>query len=160
MTSVFIGIGTNDGDRPANISRAVEALGASGGIRVLQIAPIMETQPAGGPPQGHFLNTVIEIETALPPLRLLERLQQLERQLGRSPSAVRWGPRVIDLDILFYKDQVVQELQLTIPHPLMHQRRFVLEPLAQLAPDVVHPVLRKTVTQLLEGLAGTAKGIS
>ena len=152
MAAVFIGVGTNEGDRAANISRAVHALGRMEGLRVIQMAPRYDTDPVGGPPQGTFLNTVVEVATTLPPHALLTRLKHLEQQLGRKPSAIRWGPRVIDLDILLYGEAIVQEPRLTIPHPLMHERRFVLEPLAQLAPTLVHPVIGKTIAELRDQL--------
>ncbi|HBH97611.1 MAG TPA: 2-amino-4-hydroxy-6-hydroxymethyldihydropteridine diphosphokinase, partial [Candidatus Omnitrophica bacterium] len=111
--------------------------------------------PPLGPPQRDYLNTVVEVETTLPPQELLECVKRLEQQLGRAPSSQRWGPRIIDVDILLYEDRIVEEERLTIPHPQLHQRRFVLEPLAQLAPDLVHPVLKRTVQELLEELTST-----
>ena len=151
MARVFLGLGSNQGDRLANLSRAVQRVGETAGIRVVQMATMYETRPMGGPPQEDFLNTVVEIETTLPPRELLSALKTVEVGLGRTPSRERWGPRVIDLDLLLYDDRVVQEPDLVIPHALMHERRFVLEPLAQLAPDLVHPVLRQTVSALLNG---------
>ncbi|MBI4353761.1 MAG: 2-amino-4-hydroxy-6-hydroxymethyldihydropteridine diphosphokinase [Candidatus Omnitrophica bacterium] len=150
MARVFLGLGTNDGDRLANISNAAQTLAVSGTIRLVQMATITETKPVGGPPQADFLNTVLEIDTSLAPQELLESLKQFERHLGRVPSSQRWGPRVIDLDILLYDDRIVTEPQLVIPHPQMHHRRFVLEPLAQLAPALVHPVLKRTIQELLD----------
>lgn len=152
---VFIGIGSNEGDRLALISQAVRALGAADGIRVVQMATISETEPLG-PPQGPYLNTVVELETALPPRELLAVLQTIERRLGRAPSAVRWAPRPIDLDLLLYQDQVIHDERLVIPHPRMHERRFVLEPLAQLAPDLRHPALGQTIAALLDRLPARA----
>lgn len=151
MARVFLGLGSNQGDRLANLSRAVQRLGETAGIRVMQMATMYETRPVGGPPQEDFLNTVVEIDTTLSPHELLSTVKALEVQLGRTSSRERWGPRVIDLDILLYDDRVVQEPDLVIPHALMHTRRFVLEPLAQLAPDLLHPVLRKRVAELLNG---------
>lgn len=149
MARVFIGIGSNTGDRLQHISDAVRTLGAVDGVRVVQMALIAETEPVGGPPQGPYLNTVAEIETALSPRQLLTVLQDIERRLGRQRTAQRWAPRPIDLDILLYDDRVSQEADLIIPHPRMHERRFVLEPLAQLAPNLVHPVLKRTIAELL-----------
>lgn len=149
MARVFLGVGTNEGDRLDNLSRAVHRLAASGAARLVRMATIAETKPIGGPPQADFLNTVLEIETVLSPHELLASLKGIEDDMGRSPSVERWGPRLIDLDILLYEDRVINEPQLVVPHPQMHTRRFVLEPLAQLAPEVVHPVLKRTIEELL-----------
>ena len=149
MAPVFIGIGSNEGDRLEQVSKAIQLLGAVHGVRVTQMATIIETEPVGGPPQGPYLNTVVELETALRPAELLKTLQGIERQLGRTPSSQRWAPRPIDLDILLYDDRVIHDPHLSIPHSRMHERRFVLEPLAQLAPDIVHPVLRQSIRELL-----------
>lgn len=149
MARVFIGIGSNEGDRLRHISDAARTLAAVGGVRVAQMAPIIETAPEGGPPQGPYLNTVVALETSLEPRDLLGILQDIERKLGRKPSSQRWAPRPIDLDLLLYDDRVIQDARLIVPHPRMHERRFVLEPLAQLAPDVLHPLLQQSVRQLL-----------
>jgi len=116
------------------------------------MATIAETDPAGGPPQGPYLNTVVEIETTLNPDALLKELQRIERLLGRQPSPQRWAPRPIDLDLLLYDDRVMEQPALVIPHPRLHERRFVLEPLIQLAPELMHPTLRKPMSALLERL--------
>ena len=157
MSRVFIGLGSNEGDRLAELSRAIEALAQTPGIRVAQLAPIYETEPIGGPPQSEFLNTVVELETELPPHELLAALKAIECRAGRRPSGERWGPRVLDLDILLYDDRILNSEALTIPHLRMHQRWFVLEPLAQLAPELRHPVLRQTIAELLEQLPRPAE---
>lgn len=149
MSRVFLGIGSNDGDRLDNISQAVWWLGSMAGIRVSQMATIYDTEPVGGPPQPEFLNTVIELETTLTSHQVLEAVKAVERKMGRLPGGARWGPRVIDLDLLLYDECVINEPHLVIPHPRMHERRFVLEPLAQLAPELVHPVLGCSVAELL-----------
>ena len=149
MSQVFIGIGSNEGDRLVHISDALQAFGAVQGIRVVQFAMIYETEPVGGPPQGPYLNTAAELQTTLTPRELLTTLQGIERRLGRTPSPQRWTPRPIDVDILLYNDQIVAEPDLVIPHPRMHERTFVLEPLAQLAPHLTHPVLHRTMGELL-----------
>lgn len=150
MSRVFIGLGSNEGDRLTQLSSAVQALGQLPGVRLVQMATISETAPLGGPPQGPYLNTVAEVETTLTPRELLNAFQAIERQLGRQPTSQRWAPRPIDLDILLYDDLVIHEPDLVIPHPRMHERRFVLEPLSQLAPDIVHSLLQKTAAALLE----------
>ncbi|OGX41468.1 MAG: 2-amino-4-hydroxy-6-hydroxymethyldihydropteridine diphosphokinase [Omnitrophica WOR_2 bacterium RIFCSPHIGHO2_02_FULL_68_15] len=152
MSRVFIGVGSNEGDRLALISQAVKLLGAVEGVQLTRLATIIETEPMGGPPQPPFLNTVVEVETARAPQELLAALQDIERRLGRVPSSIRWAPRPIDLDLLLYGDRVINEPGLTVPHPRMHERLFVLGPLAQLAPDLLHPVLHETVAGLAEAL--------
>lgn len=149
MSRAFIGIGSNQGDRLALISAAIQLLGLAPGCRVVQVATIIETEPVGGPPQGPFLNTVVELDTTLEPRPLLRQLQAIERQLGRVPSAQRWGPRPIDLDLLLHEDRLLNEPDLIVPHPRLHERRFVLEPLVQLAPDFVHPGLKRPIADLL-----------
>jgi len=128
-------------------------LGAIARVRIVQMAMIVETDPVGGPPQGPYLNTVVELKTTFAPKALLAALKDIERRLGRTPSPQRWAPRPIDLDILLYDDRVIQEPGLCIPHPRMHERAFVLEPLTQLAPDVLHPVLRQPIAALLARIA-------
>ncbi len=151
MSRVFVGIGSNEGDRLEHISRAIQLLGRTLGVQVSRMATIYDTEPLG-PPQPEYLNTVVELDTTLSPQQLLEALKLLERQLGRVPSTQHWSPRVIDLDILLYDDRILNEPALTIPHPRMHERRFVLEPLAQLAPHVAHPILKQTIAELLAAL--------
>ena len=152
MSRVFIGVGSNQGERLEHISKAIRALATTSGICLMQMATIIETEPVGGPPQGPYLNTVVELETAREPADLLSALQEIERRVGRKPSTQRWAPRPIDLDILLYDDGVIQEPTLSIPHPRMHERRFVLEPLSQLAPDIIHPVFHQSISALLDHL--------
>jgi 2-amino-4-hydroxy-6-hydroxymethyldihydropteridine diphosphokinase len=156
MSQVFIGIGSNEGDRLEQISRAVQALGTSPGIRLVQMATIVETEPMGGPSQSPYLNTVVELETTRAPSELLTALKDIERRLGRLPSVVRCSPRPIDLDVLLYDDQLIQQPNLIIPHPRMAERRFVLEPLAQLAPELIHPILKQPISQLLAHLLNSS----
>ncbi len=160
MARVFIGVGSNEGDRLWNISRAIQALSQTSGVGVANMATIIETKPEGGPVQGPYLNTVVEVETSLDPDSLLEILQNIERLLGRVPCAIRWSARPIDLDLLLYDDRVIQQPRLIVPHPRMHLRIFVLEPLAQLAPDFLHPVLRQPISALAEAVARVSDSCS
>ena len=148
VSSIYLGIGSNLGDRYANIRAAVELMGKIDGLKVKEISSLYETEPCGGPPQGKFLNGVVEVETQLSPRELLEKLKEIERRLGRVKTVAN-GPRTIDLDILLYQDLVVDEEDLKIPHPRVTQRRFALEPLAELNPDLIHPLSKKKVSQLL-----------
>ena len=147
MSITYLALGTNLGDRPHNLCRAILSLSPS--VRVLAESALYETPPWGVTDQPAFLNMVIKAETDLPPAALLERLRKLERDMGRQPT-VRYGPRLIDLDILFYDDKVIETPTLTIPHPRLHERSFVLVPLADLAPGLVHPLTGSTVREMLK----------
>ena len=146
----YVGLGANLGDREGTIRRAVKLLGAADGVEVLSVSTLRETEPWGPVEQPPYLNGAVELETALGPRALLELLLDVERRLGRVRTE-RWGPRTIDLDLLLHGDGVVEAPGLTLPHPRLHERRFALEPLAELAPDAVVPG-RGTVSALLAAL--------
>jgi len=150
MHIIYLALGTNLGDRFANLQAAIAALPPAVRVR----SPVYETLPWGLTSQPAFLNMVLKGETALAPVELLKHLKLLETELGRLPS-VRWGPRRIDMDILFYDQLILDTPELTIPHPRLHERAFVLVPLADLAPGLVHPVLGKPVSQLLAAVDTT-----
>lgn len=143
---VYLALGTNLGNRLENLQAAQQELADV--VRNLVCSPVYETPPWGVLDQPAFLNMVVTGEPGLNPMALLHFLKDLEKRLGRQPG-VRYGPRLIDLDILFYADWIIDEPGLTIPHPRLAERAFVLAPLADLAPDLVHPVLQQTVSQLL-----------
>ena len=147
--TAYVALGANLGDRQANIASAVAALDATPGVRVTRTSSLIENSAVGGPEGSPaFLNGVAEVETTLEPHALLSRLLEVERSLGRKRRE-KWAPRSIDLDLVLYGNHVIDGPDLKVPHPLMHQRRFVLEPLAEIAPDLVHPVLKRPVGSLL-----------
>lgn len=156
----FVALGSNLGDRLANFGKALAALEAIPGVTSLSEGPLLETEallpPGDSTPQPKYLNTVVRLETTLTPRQLFDALKAVEHQLGRTP-APKWSPRIIDLDLLLFGARVVHEPGLDVPHPELHKRRFVLEPLAALAPEVRHPVLGKTALELLGELNGNSR---
>jgi len=150
MSLAYIGIGSNLGNRQKNCLRAIELLKEKK-IIVTKRSSLYETEPWGIKDQPKFLNMVIEIETKLNPEELLVILKDLENEVGRKES-LKWGPRIIDLDILLVDNLVLNQDDLIIPHPLMHKRDFVLRPLAEIAPDVKHPLLKLSIDELMQKL--------
>jgi 2-amino-4-hydroxy-6-hydroxymethyldihydropteridine diphosphokinase len=154
--TTYIGLGSNLGDRRDYLDRAVRELGQRPGVRIIKLSSYHETAPVGGPPgQPDFLNAAAEVQTDLPPDALLRTLLDIEQGLGRVRSE-HHGPRTVDLDLLLYGDLALAEPDLTVPHPRMHERRFVLAPLAEIAPHAVHPVFHRTVAELLQDLNQTS----
>jgi 2-amino-4-hydroxy-6-hydroxymethyldihydropteridine diphosphokinase len=141
MHTAYIGVGSNLGEREATISNALELLAADPELEIEAVSAIRETDPVGVVDQPRFLNAAVRLATDLAPKPLLERLLAVEQQLGRVRSGERYGPRTIDLDLLLYGDEIVDEPGLRVPHPRLAERRFVLEPLAELDPGLVVPGL-------------------
>jgi 2-amino-4-hydroxy-6-hydroxymethyldihydropteridine diphosphokinase len=146
--TVYLSLGSNLGDRARNLQKALERLAAPD-LRIMRTSPIYETQPVEYTAQNWFLNLVAEAGTELFPMQLLSRIGRVERALGRVRTVPK-GPRTIDIDILLYGRTIVRSARLEIPHPRMAERRFVLAPLADLAPDLRHPINRKTVREMLD----------
>ena len=154
MHPAAIALGSNLGDRRATIAAALRAIEALPRTHITRVSDLFETDPVGPGAQGKYLNAAALLTTSLPPRELLDHLLAIERSLGRTRTPhEQWGPRTIDLDLLLYADLILNEPSLTLPHPRMHQRRFVLEPLAQIAPDLTHPILHKPISDLLLSLS-------
>ena len=149
--NVYVGLGSNEGDRERHLVTALEALSRIDAVAVLRCSSLFDSAPVG-PPQPRYLNAVVALDCELPPQRLLTILQRIEQDLGRRRKGTRWGPRTIDLDILVWEGEVIADANLQVPHLELHKRRFALEPLVELAPDLRHPVLGTSMKQLLARL--------
>lgn len=153
MTVVYVSLGSNLDDRVSYIQQAVKLLGESDDFKIVRTSTLYETEPWGLKEQNWFINAVIEAKTKLSATELLHHCQQVEQQLGRTRNGVpRWGERTIDVDILFYGKEIINLPELTVPHPRLQERAFVLVPLLELVPLLKHPVLNKSISELHEAL--------
>ena len=157
MVEVYLGLGSNLGNRSSNLNRCLRALKKSG-LDITKVSAVYETEPVGNLRQNNFLNAVIKAKTSLLPSELLVLCKQTEKKLKRKKMR-RWGPRIIDLDILLYGNIIVRSRLLTVPHKEMLKRRFVLQPLAEIAPNKRHPIEKKTFRKLLLNLESRKKAV-
>lgn len=150
--AAFISIGSNMGDKLANCRSAIEQLSWIEATLLLETSPFYRTAPVDYLDQDWFVNAAVKMRTGLSPLRLLDRLQEIQRRAGRVKDPIPFGPRIVDLDIIFYDEVVIESAELTLPHPRMHKRAFVLQPICDIDPQLVHPVFHRQVQELLEEL--------
>jgi 2-amino-4-hydroxy-6-hydroxymethyldihydropteridine diphosphokinase len=148
MSRVILGLGSNIGDRQKNLKTAIDEIGKKIG-KVISLSSIYETEPWGFDTDNQFLNMVLIAETTLSPSGVLGRILMIEAEMGRIRTEKQYSSRIIDIDILFFDDLILDELSLKIPHPLLHERRFVLEPLSEITPEYIHPVFRESISTLL-----------
>ncbi|MDI3508134.1 MAG: 2-amino-4-hydroxy-6-hydroxymethyldihydropteridine diphosphokinase [Clostridiales bacterium] len=149
VNRVYLALGSNIGDRDRYIREAIDMLNGHEAIKIVKVSSTYNTAPVGYTDQVDFLNAAVAIDTTLSPRELLAACLDIEQRLGRVRT-IRWGPRTIDIDIIFYDDLIIDDGILTVPHPRMHERGFVLRPLYDIAPNAVHPIYKKTVEQMYD----------
>ena len=148
----YISAGSNMGDRLQNCRKGIEALTGANSSKILAQSRIYKTEPVDYEDQNWFINMMVKLETALDPFQLLDYIEHIQRAAGRLKDLIRFGPRILDLDIILYDDRIIESKRLVVPHPRMHKRRFVLKPICDIDPAVIHPVLKKEMQILLEEL--------
>ncbi len=157
--TAFVGVGSNLGQKQDNCLRGIAELTSNGHSRLLNQSRLYRTEPVDYLDQDWFVNCVVQIETCLDPFELLAVLQDIQKKAGRISDAIRFGPRILDMDVIFFDATVIDHPDLTLPHPRMHLRRFVLKPLCDMDPTLRHPILNQTVQQLLDNLEDAGQGI-
>ena len=155
----LLSVGSNLGDKLLNCQKGIDAVTITGHCRLIKRSWFYQTEPVDFRDQAWFVNGVFLIRTRLSPWKLFEEIKQIERDAGRKTQPIRYGPRILDLDILLYDDQVIETEALTIPHPRMHKRRFVLKPVCDIDPSINHPMLNRTMGQLLEAIDKTSQEV-
>lgn len=148
----FISVGSNSGNKLENCQKGIQSLISSGSSRIIVRSRIYETEPVDFYDQEWFINYVVKIETDLDPLQLLDQIESIQHDAGRIKDPIRFGPRIIDLDIVLYDNVVIKSDRLIVPHPRMHKRRFVLKPICDIDPKTIHPVFKKEMQSLLDDL--------
>ena len=156
----YISVGSNIGDKLANCQKGVTSLAEAGRCRILAQSRIYATEPVDYEDQDWFVNMVVKLETSLDPFHLLDHIENIQRAAGRIQDPIRFGPRILDLDIVLYDDRVIESERLVIPHPRMHKRRFVLKPICDIDPSIIHPVLKKEMRALLKRLGDENQKVS
>jgi 2-amino-4-hydroxy-6-hydroxymethyldihydropteridine diphosphokinase len=155
----YISVGSNIGNKLENCQKGLAALISSGSTEILQYSRIYKTDPVDYTDQDWFINYVVKIQTVLEPFQLLGTLTAIQRRAGRMVDEIRFGPRVLDMDIILYDDLVIHSANLIIPHPRMHKRRFVLKPICDIDPEITHPILKKSMQYLLDSLNDNGQGV-
>jgi 2-amino-4-hydroxy-6-hydroxymethyldihydropteridine diphosphokinase len=148
----YISVGSNMGDKLENCQRGIKALTETGTSRVLAQSRIYTTEPVDYEDQDWFINTMVKLETSHDPYELLDQIESIQSAAGRVNDPIRFGPRILDMDIILYDDRIIDSERLVVPHPRMHKRRFVLEPICDIDPSIIHPVLKKEMQFLLKHL--------
>lgn len=157
--TVYISVGSNIGDKLANCKSGIEALACSGENLLRKVSGFYRTEPVDFKDQDWFVNAAVRITTSLDPLALLKELQAIQLSAGRQKSRVRFGPRILDLDIIFFDDRIINTPDLIVPHPRMHKRRFVLQPICDIDSSIIHPVIKKNIQDLLDDLDDNGQGV-